>query len=64
MLNKDDILSYYIDENNNLYQMIGYCPSPTIIMLNIATKQTEHIVPDCLNAEKFIKLVKETDKND
>ena len=64
MLNRDDILSYYVDENNNLYQMIGYCPSPTIIMLNITTKQTEHIVPDCLNAEKFIKLVKETDKND
>ena len=64
MLNKDDILSYYVDENNDLYQMIGYCPSPTVIMLNINTKQIKYIVPDCLNAENFIKLVKETDKND
>lgn len=59
MLDKKDILSYYIDSEKNLYQMIGYCDSPTVIMQNVHTRQTDHVVPDCLNAEKFIKLIPE-----
>jgi hypothetical protein len=61
MLNKDDMLSYYVDNNNNLYQMIGYCPFPTVIMKNLITGEIEHIVPDCLNAESYHKLVKEVE---
>lgn len=59
MLNKDDILSYYTDANNHLYQMIGYCPYPTVLMQNVRTGQVEHIVPDSVLAESYTKLVKE-----
>ena len=59
MLDKKDVLSYYTDKHGNIYQMIGYCDSPTVIMQNLHTRQNEHIVPDCLNAEMYIKLVPE-----
>lgn len=64
MLNKDDILSYYTDENNHLYQMIGYCPYPTVLMQNVRTGQVENIVPDSLLAENYTKLVKEKQLKD
>ena len=64
MLNKDDIMSYYITDNNELYQMIGYCPFPTVIMKNVLTGRTEYIVPDCLNANAFHKLVRENADNE
>ena len=59
MLYREDMTSYYTDLGNNLYQMIGYCESPTVIMQNIRTGQIDHIVPDCPNAERFIKLIPE-----
>ena len=62
MLDKKDILKYYVDKQNNLYQMIGYCDSPTVIMQNVHTRQIEHIVPDCLNAENFVKLIPESEQ--
>lgn len=59
MLNEKDVGSYYVDENNTLYQMIGYCPFPTVIMQDVRTGQKEHVVKDCLNAESYHKLIKE-----
>lgn len=64
MIYKDDILSYYITDTNELYQMIGYCEFPTVIMKNVLTGGIEHIVPDCLNANAFHKLVREDADNE
>ena len=59
MLNEEDVLSYYTNADGEIFQMIGQCPFPTVIMQNVRTGITEHVVPDCLYAESFIKLVKE-----
>ena len=61
MLHKEDVGSYFVDNNNVLWQMIGYCPEPTVIMMNMATKEKDFIIPDCPNAEVYHKLVKEDD---
>lgn len=59
MFKEEDVLSYYVDHNNNIYQMIGWCDFPTAVLKNLATGQNEHIVYNCLNAESYCKLVKE-----
>lgn len=64
MLKKEDVLSYYTNADNEIFQMIGYCPYATVIMQNVRTGITEHVVPNCLNAESYIKLVKESKEND
>ena len=59
MFKQEDVLNYYIDDNNNIYQMIGWCDLPTAILKNLSTGQKEHIVYNCLNTESYYKLVKE-----
>ena len=61
MLHKEDVGSYFVDNNNALWQMIGYCPEPTVIMMNMVTKEKDFIISDCPNAEVYHKLVKEDD---
>lgn len=59
MFYESDVCSYFTDKQGNLYQMIGWCPSPTAILQNMETKEIEHIVYNCRNAESYIKLVPE-----
>ena len=59
MLKHEDMGSYYTDEYGNIYQMIAYCPYPTVVMMDLKTGKKEHVVPDALIAESYIKLVKE-----
>ena len=61
MLHTEDMGCYFIDNNKNLWQMIGYCPEPTVIMMNIITKETDYIIPNCPNAEMYHKLVVESE---
>ena len=56
---KDKMLSVYQDEHGYIWQKIGECPFPTNILRNLSTGEIIHIVPDCLNAKKYNKLVKE-----
>lgn len=59
MITQDDVMNYYIDEQNSVWQMVGWCPEPTAILINLATKEQIHLAPSCLNAKSFTKLVKE-----
>lgn len=43
--------------------MIGWCPKPTAILMNLATKEKEYIIPSCLNALSYHKLVRESEVN-
>lgn len=56
---KTDFMKYFIDSNNQVYQMIGYCSSPTVILQNVSTKETFHIVPDAPKAQEYRKSIAE-----
>lgn len=59
MIKQEDVGNYYVDDNNYVWQMIGWCSEPTAILMNLATKEKEYIIPSCLNAQSYHKLVKE-----
>lgn len=61
MITEDDVMNYYIDEQNSVWQMIGWCPKPTAILMNLATKEQIHLIPSCLNAQGYHKLVRENE---
>ena len=62
MIKQEDIGNYYVDDNNYIWQMIGWCPEPTAILMNLATKEKEYIIPSCLNAQSYHKLVRESEE--
>lgn len=61
MIKQEDVGNYYVDDNNYVWQMIGWCSEPTAILMNLATKEKEHIIPSCLNALSYHKLVRENE---
>ena len=61
LITQDDIMNYYVDKNNSVWQMIGWCPEPTAVLMNLVTKEKIHLIPSCLNAQSYTKLVKEVE---
>ena len=64
MLKQEDVGNYYTNEYGDIFQMIAYCPYPTVVMMDLKTGRKEHVVTDCLNAESYIKLVKEVKESE
>ena len=63
-MDKDkDFMCYFLDTNKQLWQMIGYCPFPTVILQNVNTKEQQFIVPDSPIAQSYTKLVPEIKEN-
>ena len=49
----------YYENNGQIFEHIGHCPYPTAILQNVKTGETQHIVPDSLNAKEYKKLITE-----
>lgn len=62
-MNKNELMQYFIAKDNSIWQMIGYCSEPTVIMQNVVTKEQRHIIPNSSCGRNFVKLVPENINN-
>jgi len=60
VLEREDCGNYFIDsETKQIFRMSGWCQEPTAIMENVKTGEQEVHVYNCMNAQKFTRLVEE-----
>ena len=52
-------LGTYYKRRDGIWRMIGICQHPTVVLVNVATGEKEHLVPNCLNAQAYTRLLEE-----
>lgn len=49
--------NYYIDKNNNVYQLIGYCDCPSVTLERVSDKERIYFGVNGLCTDDYTRLV-------
>ena len=53
---QDDLLSYFTDNGEDIWQFIAYYPVPSLTLENVRTGERKDFGFDSLDARKFMKI--------